>query len=85
MSIAQTQCQQKTPPIPHNLQYDVQNELDQLIKLGHIERLKTIDEHCCFYTHKWFRNIMICIALFLQIPPTLLPGLPQLTSNTRFT
>ena len=38
--------QQKTRPIPYHLQQDVKNELDRLIKSGHLERLETIEEDC---------------------------------------
>ena len=38
--------QQKTRPIPYHLQKDVKNELDRLIKSGHLERLETIEEDC---------------------------------------
>ena len=38
--------QQKTRPIPYHLQKDVTNELDRLIKSGHLERLETIEEDC---------------------------------------
>ena len=37
---------QKTRPIPYHLQKDVKNELDRLIKSGHLERLETIEEDC---------------------------------------
>ena len=38
--------QQKARPIPYHLQKDVKNELDRLIKSGHLERLETIEEDC---------------------------------------
>ena len=38
--------QQKARPIPYHLQQDVKNELDRLIKSGHLERLETIQEDC---------------------------------------
>ena len=38
--------QQKARPIPYHLQKDVNNELDRLIKSGHLERLETIEEDC---------------------------------------
>ena len=38
--------QQKARPIPYHLQQDVKNELDRLIKSGHLERLETIEEDC---------------------------------------
>ena len=38
--------QQKARPIPYHLQKDVKNELDRLIKSGHLERVKTIEEDC---------------------------------------
>ena len=38
--------QQKARPIPFHLQKDVKNELDRLIKSGHLERLETIEEDC---------------------------------------
>ena len=38
--------QQKGRPIPYHLQKDVKNELDRLIKSGHLERLETIEEEC---------------------------------------
>ena len=38
--------QQKARPIPYYLQEDVKNELDRLIKSGHLERLETIEEDC---------------------------------------
>ena len=38
--------QQKARPIPYNLQGDVKNKLDRLIKSGHLERLETIEEDC---------------------------------------
>ena len=41
--------QQNARPKPYHLQQDVKNELDRLIKSGHIERLKTIEEDCFVY------------------------------------
>ena len=38
--------QQKARPIPYHLQKDVKNELDRLIKSGHLERLETVEEDC---------------------------------------
>ena len=38
--------QQKARPIPYHLQDDVKNELDPLIKSGHLQRLETIEEDC---------------------------------------
>ena len=38
--------QQKARPIPYHLQQDVKNELDRIIKSGHLERLETIEEDC---------------------------------------
>ena len=38
--------QQKAQPVPYHLQKDVKNELDRLIKSGHLEKLETIEEHC---------------------------------------
>ena len=38
--------QQKARPIPYHLQKDVKNELNRLIKSGHLERLETIEEDC---------------------------------------
>ena len=38
--------QRKARPIPYHLQDDVKNELDQLIKSGHLRRLETIEEDC---------------------------------------
>ena len=38
--------QQKARPIPYHLQDDVKNELNRLIKSGHLERLETIEEDC---------------------------------------
>ena len=38
--------QQKARPIPYHLQKDVKNELDRLIKFGHLERLETIEADC---------------------------------------
>ena len=36
--------QQKVTPIPYHLQDDVKNELDRLIKSGHLERPETIED-----------------------------------------
>ena len=36
--------QQKARPIPYHLQDEVKNDLDRLIKSGHLERLETIEE-----------------------------------------
>ena len=38
--------QQKARPIPYHQQDNVKNELDRLIKSGHLERLETIEEDC---------------------------------------
>ena len=38
--------QQKARPIPYHLQDDVKNELDRIIKSGHLQRLETIEEDC---------------------------------------
>ena len=38
--------QQKARPLPYHLQDYVNNELDRLIKSGHLERLETIEEEC---------------------------------------
>ena len=38
--------QQKAIPRRYHLQQDVKNELDQLIKSGHFDRLETIEEDC---------------------------------------
>ena len=38
--------QQKARPILYHLQKDVKNELDRLIKSGHLERLETTQEDC---------------------------------------
>ena len=38
--------QQKARSIPYQLQQDGKNELDRLIKSGHLERLETIEEDC---------------------------------------
>ena len=38
--------QQKARPLPYHLQKDVKNELDRLIKSGHLERLETIEDDC---------------------------------------
>ena len=38
--------QQKARPIPYHPQQDVKNELDRLIKSGHLERLETTEEDC---------------------------------------
>ena len=38
--------QPKARPIPYHLQKDVKNELDRLIKSGHLERLETIEGDC---------------------------------------
>ena len=37
------QIQQKARPIPYHLQKDVKNELHQVIKSGHPERLETVE------------------------------------------
>ena len=38
--------QHKARPTPYHIQQDVKNELDRLIKSGHLERLETIEEDC---------------------------------------
>ena len=38
--------QQRATPIPCHLQKDVKSELDLLIKIGHLERLETVEEDC---------------------------------------
>ena len=38
--------QQKASSIPYHLQQDVRNELDRIIKSGHLERLETIEDAC---------------------------------------
>ena len=38
--------QQKARPIPYHLKKDVKNELDRLIKSGHLERFDTSEEDC---------------------------------------
>ena len=38
--------QQKARPTPYQLQKDVKNELDRLIKSGHLEQLETVEEDC---------------------------------------
>ena len=38
--------QHKARPKPYHIQQDVKNELDRLIKSGHLERLETIEEDC---------------------------------------
>ena len=38
--------QQKATPIPCHSQPHVKNELDRLIKSGHLERLETVEEDC---------------------------------------
>ena len=38
--------QQKARAIPYHLQDDLKNELDRMIKTGHIGRLETIKEDC---------------------------------------
>ena len=38
--------QQKARPIPNHIPKDVKNELDRLLKPGHLERLETIEEDC---------------------------------------
>ena len=38
--------QQKNRTIPYHLQQDVKNELDRLIKTGHLERLEPVEEDC---------------------------------------
>ena len=38
--------QQKARPKPYHLQNDLKNELDRLIKSGHLEKIETIEEDC---------------------------------------
>ena len=38
--------QQKARPTPYHQQDDVKNELDRIIKSGHLQRLETIEEDC---------------------------------------
>ena len=38
--------QQKGRPLSYHLQKDVKNELDRIIKSGHLERLETNEEDC---------------------------------------
>ena len=38
--------QQKARPIPYHLQKDKRNNLEKLIKSGHLERLETVEEDC---------------------------------------
>ena len=37
---------QKARPLPFHLQQDLKNELDRLIKSGHLERLEKIEKDC---------------------------------------
>ena len=37
---------QKAPPVPLHLQEDVGRELEKLIKSGHLEKIKDVDEDC---------------------------------------
>ena len=37
---------QKARPIPLHLQEDVGRELEKLIKTGHLEKVKNVDEDC---------------------------------------
>ena len=41
--------QQKARPISYHLQKDVKNELDRIIKTGHLERLKTVVGDCLYH------------------------------------
>ena len=58
-----------------------QRYVDFLCKL----KIRLLCNLVIFCPHKWGRNIMICVAFFLQILPNLLPVSLHLTSNTRVT
>ena len=42
--------QQKRRPIPIHLQQSVEREINKLMKQGHIEKAKNIDENCFFFS-----------------------------------